>query len=52
MPGANTTSLKKLGGDIMGLIGENLERAKGFISFYLAWVCFFYYGVSIGTRSG
>jgi hypothetical protein len=44
----------KLGGDILGFIGENLGRAKGFkylIFFPLSQVLF-YYGVSMGIRSG
>jgi hypothetical protein len=45
---------EKLGGGIMGFRGENLAKAKWFkfLFFFLFHGFVFYYGVSMGIRSG
>ncbi len=48
-----TQLVYKVGWGAMGFIGENLGRAKRLKFFFsLTWVFFYYYGVSIGIRSG
>jgi hypothetical protein len=43
----------KLGGHIVGFIGENLRRTKGlrYLVFFLSQGFVFYYGVSMGIRN-
>jgi hypothetical protein len=51
-----TQLVYKVGWGTIGFIGENLRRAKGLILFLfifpLSRVFYYYYGVSIGIRSG
>jgi hypothetical protein len=52
--GFRVSFFEKLDGDIVGFRGENLMKAKWFkfYLFFLFHMFVFYYGVSMGIRSG